>query len=196
MPKSSLDVREVQLQTNWLVKLAGTMSVCASVCLRVSLLCFVVQLASFPCTTPGTKKDAGTAIRASKLSPVGLLRVQDGLILLALSNFWWSTECFTAKLASASKLAASDFRWSTVCFTMEEIVQKLLKHLVLHAWSTACFTNNQRLQVFTHEIVNIFRSIGLWSSWCFTRNQRTQVFWPKIQAGDNFLSWWRPPCRN
>ena len=36
---------------------------------------------------PGTKKDAGTAIWASKLSPDGLLRVQEGFILREAADF-------------------------------------------------------------------------------------------------------------
>ena len=49
------------------------------------LICELIQKA-ICLSEPGTKKDAGIAIRASKLSPVGLLGVQDSLILLAAAG--------------------------------------------------------------------------------------------------------------
>ena len=58
---------------------------------------------------PGTKKYAGTAIWASKLSPVGLLRVQDGLILLAAASSRNLAPRISLAVCVLQKVGSSDF---------------------------------------------------------------------------------------
>ena len=87
---------------------------------------------------PGTKKDAGTAIRASKLSPVGLLRVQDGLILLAAAS--------GRKLVARENLRPSILceapRASQTCVCLKTcVVQFLVKHRVFHKRSPPLHCN-------------------------------------------------------
>ena len=57
-----------------------------------------------------TKKDAGTAIRASKLSPVGLLRVQDGLILLAAASGCKLFPLISLAACVLQKVGSSNFK--------------------------------------------------------------------------------------
>ena len=67
---------------------------------------------------PGTKKDAGTAIWASKLSPVGLLRVQDGLILLAAASGRKSATRILLAARVLQKAGSSDFNAAPVLQVM------------------------------------------------------------------------------
>ena len=104
----------------------------------------VMSLVTVGREDPGTKKDAGTAIRASKLSPVGLLRVQDGLILLAAASGRKKLRCpifGEAPHASLQNLrlpqnlqppiSGEAPRASQDCLHCQLQVQ-LLRHLVLH----------------------------------------------------------------